>query len=255
MRHDCALAIEEHNVDIFQLEIGKFERLMTARWALALTAAIVFIDTCLILRYGINFASVDTLWLSQHSAVPNLIILLAGFGISFGLLIPGTMFVMRVLLSLLWKSIESRWFSGGLEIARGRGRESIDRKKHVHKVEFRHWAIRTSNMAAYLECDRHITLVREAAFTRYLCQCILGLSLIGWICAPHNAPPLIVLLYRIFDELPRYQDYPLRALLAGFNFFLVAIAFQEKDPYEDYVYCVGHGIEPIKITVDRPLLM
>jgi hypothetical protein len=219
------------------VKLHGLEKAMEARWALIFIASLAFADAYLLFNHHINLDHLNTAWVKSNFDLTETIKLISFFTITFGLVIPATGIIGRLILGtvfdiIMYKIDKKGWFATD----RNRSSYALDKSSYLSIHDFRAWAIRTANSAAYRDLERFETDQKEQAFIRFICQAAVILSAIAYLFSTPEAPSLIEVISKKIELLPWYQEWPGKIIFSGIEFFVLVLAFRDQGEFEDHIW-------------------
>lgn len=222
------------------VKLDNIEKAMSARWAFSLLTAITFTDCFLIIRHNTNISSIDLDWLKLNATPSEVIVIIALFSTCFGLIIPGVFFVVNFILERIKNHINQKRIQKNNEKASRK--YDIDDSNFIHKDILKSLAISTANTSAYKAYEEAVSLQNNKKFIKYLCQCLVFLTGVGYAFSGDKNPVLEDIIFTKITSLPWYQDYPVRFIYVIFIFYIIAFAISQKDHDADYIYIKEHNL-------------
>ncbi|MCD9466602.1 hypothetical protein [Photobacterium iliopiscarium] len=226
-------------------KFGKLEAAMSFRWVITLLSAIAFVDSYMIIIYGFGLANMTMPWVKTYLGLVDLISLITMFSITFGMILPGLGFVVVE----LWSSIKLRYrLWRKTEYSPLSTTHFYDHHpSYIAADDYRVWAIKNSNSAAYKDYEQAVSEWKDIKFMRYMSQCCIFLTLFSYILTfrldseVHNYYQVVV---SYIESYAWYISGPLSLIIGYIGLFLLGVAFDQTYPREHYIHLKNHEIPP-----------
>ncbi|EIV8644568.1 hypothetical protein MA781_000628 [Vibrio parahaemolyticus] len=224
-------------------KFGKLEAAMSFRWAITLLSAIAFVDSYSIIVYEQGLSEVTTEWVKINLGLIDLVCLIVMFSVTFGMILPGLGFAVVE----LWSYITfQRKVKKGEEPPANFYKHS---DLYVTANDYREWAIKNSNSAAYKDYENAVAEWKDIKFIRYMCQCCVLLTLFSCGLAyflENDIQSYYQVVTNYLESLAWYISIPIGLVIAYIGLFLLGIGFDQTIPKEHYIKLNNHGIDSEK---------
>tara|TARA_Y100000588_G_C13950166_1_gene793960 strand:- start:53 stop:760 length:708 start_codon:yes stop_codon:yes gene_type:complete len=226
-------------------KFSNLEKAMSLRWCLTLLAAFSFVDLYLLIKFGFGISDLTTTWLKSNFGVADLATLVLTFSVTFGIAIPGASHLITAISSIFFIKVKY-YLSVHFDFTFHRNEKALSRDPSYVRVEdYRRWAIKNANSAAYRDYERTVTEKDEVKFIRYISRCCLLISSFPLLFKDIfliNGLPYLQAFYLLLDGTSWYVEFPVKLGVGFFGFFLFGIGFSDESHYDNYVYLGNHEI-------------
>ncbi|EGR8992385.1 hypothetical protein BST55_23870 [Vibrio vulnificus] len=226
-------------------KFSNLEKAMSLRWCLTLLAAFSFVDLYLLIKFEFGISDLTTTWLKLNFGVGDLATLVLTFSVTFGIAIPGASHLIIGISSIFFIKVK-HYLSERFGFTFHRNEQALDRDPSYARVEdYRRWAIKNANSAAYRDYERTVTEKDEVKFIRYISRCCLLISSFPLLFADVfgiKGLPYLHAFYLLLDSTSWYVEFPVKFGVGCFGLFLFGIGFSDESHYDDYVYLGNHEV-------------
>ncbi|CAH6925708.1 conserved membrane hypothetical protein [Vibrio chagasii] len=226
-------------------KFSNLEKAMSLRWSLTLLAAFSFVDLYLLIKFGFGIPDLTTTWLKSNLGVADLATLVLTFSVTFGIAIPGASRLITASTSILFIKLKY-WLSNHFDFTFHQNEKALARDPaYAHVEDYRRWAIKNANSAAYRDYERAVTEKDEVNFIRYISRCCLLISSFPLLFADVfgiEGLPYLQAFYLLLDGTSWYVEFPVKLGVSFFGLFLFGIGFSDESHYDNYVYLGNHEV-------------